>query len=82
MKHWDIYPTLVKTPRIYQFYPSFAAQLSAAPGERAAELAKKAKDLPPPSRGISMEDVPWAGAAGASIDFTRSMKIQWDYIIL
>lgn len=31
--------------------------LRATPGERAAELAKKAKDLPPPSRGISMDDV-------------------------
>ncbi|CAK9006213.1 unnamed protein product [Durusdinium trenchii] len=31
--------------------------LGATPGEKAAALAKKAKDLPPPSRGVTMEDV-------------------------
>ncbi|CAE7258179.1 mrpl58 [Symbiodinium sp. CCMP2592] len=29
----------------------------ATPGERAAQMAKKAKDLPPPKRGILLEDV-------------------------
>jgi hypothetical protein len=41
------------------FLSTCHSQLQIPIGERAAELAKKAKDLPPPSRGISMDDVPW-----------------------
>lgn len=46
---------------------------NSCPGEKAAALAKKAKELPSPSRRLTMDDVPRLGSLGDEKDDTGNI---------